>query len=148
MEGIKNKKAFFNYEITEKYTAGVELLGYEVKSVKNGHGSLEGAYVIIRGGEAFLTGATIPPYQPGNTPEGYDPLRVRRLLLQKKELKELAEAGQTAGLTIVPLSMYNKGRYVKVDIAIGRGKKQFDKRESIKKRETDIDIRRTLKTKK
>ncbi len=148
MDGIKNKKAFFNYEITEKYTAGVELLGWEVKSVKAGHGSLEGAYVIIRGGEAFLTGATIPPYQPNNTPEGYDPLRVRRLLLQKKELEELEEASETAGLTIVPLGMYNKGRYVKVDIAIGRGKKKFDKRETIKKRETDINIRRTLKTKK
>mgnify|MGYP001568104876 FL=1 len=147
MEGIKNKKAFFNYEITEKYTAGVELLGLEVKSVKNGHGSLEGAYVILRGGEAFLTGATIPPYQPGNSPADYDPMRVRRLLLQKKELKELAEASQTAGLTIVPLGMYNKGRYVKVDIAIGRGKKKFDKRETIKKRDTDRDIRRTLKNK-
>ncbi|MEK7136516.1 MAG: SsrA-binding protein SmpB [Patescibacteria group bacterium] len=147
MEGIKNKKAFFNYEITEKYTAGVELLGLEVKSVKKGHGSLEGAYVILRGGEAFLTGATIPPYQPGNSPADYDPMRVRRLLLQKKELKELAEASQTAGLTIVPLGMYNKGRYVKVDIAIGRGKKKFDKRETIKKRDTDRDIRRTLKNK-
>ncbi|OHA58775.1 MAG: SsrA-binding protein [Candidatus Vogelbacteria bacterium RIFOXYD1_FULL_44_32] len=147
MEGIKNKKAFFNYEITEKYTAGVELLGLEVKSVKNGHGSLEGAYVILRGGEAFLTGATIPPYQPSNSPDDYDPMRVRRLLLQKKELKELEEASQTAGLTIVPLGMYNKGRYVKVDIAIGRGKKKFDKRETIKKRDTDRDIRRTLKRK-
>ena len=148
MDGIKNKKAFFNYEITDRYTAGVELLGYEVKSVKNGHGSLEGAYVIIRGREAFLVGATIPPYQPTNTPPDYDPLRPRKLLLSKKELGALEKSTETKGLTIVPLGMYNKGRYVKVDIAIGRGKKKFDKRQTIKKRETDIDIRRTLKTKK
>ena len=147
MDGIRNKKAFFNYEITDKYTAGVELLGLEVKSVKNGHGSLEGAYVIIRGSEAFLVGATIPPYQPGNTPQDYDPLRVRRLLLTKKELRELEKKAAIGGLTVVPLGMYNKGRYVKVDIAIGRGKKKFDKRETIKKRDTDRDIRRTLKNK-
>jgi SsrA-binding protein len=147
MEGIRNKKAFFNYELTAKFTAGVVLLGLEVKSIKKGQGSLEGAYVILRGGEAFLVGATIPPYQPSNTPADYDPMRARKLLLQKRELTELIKSSEIRGLTIVPISLYNKGRYVKADIAIGRGKKKFDKRETIKKRDVKRDIDRTLKNK-
>ncbi|OHA59790.1 MAG: SsrA-binding protein [Candidatus Vogelbacteria bacterium RIFOXYD1_FULL_46_19] len=142
---VRNKKAGFNYELLERYTAGVKLLGTEVKSVKGGQGSLEGAYVILRGREAFLVGATIPPFQGGNAPEGYEPSRPRKLLLQKRELEELETASQTKGLTILPISVYNKGRLVKVDIAIGRGKKKFDKRETIKKRDVKRDIDRTLK---
>lgn len=142
---IINKKAGFNYEFLEKFDAGIELFGHEVKSVRAGHGNLEGGYVIIRGGEAFLVGTTIPPYQANNSPKDYEPERNRKLLLTKKELKNLAELELKNGLTIIPLSMYNKNRSIKVQIALARGKKQFDKRETIKKRETDREMRRTLK---
>lgn len=142
---IQNKKAYFNYEILQEFEAGLELLGFEVKSIRTGLGSLEGAYVIVRGNEAFLTGATIPAFQPKNAPSSYDPLRTRRLLLSQKEIAELGRADSKKGLTIVPLSVYNKGRHLKIKIGIARGKKQFDKRETIKKRDTDREIRRTLK---
>lgn len=140
-----NRKAFFDYEILETLSAGIELLGYEVKSVKHKKATLDGSYVTIRGGEAFLMQASIPPYQAANTPEDYDPLRMRRLLLTKEELRKLTDTDATKGLTIVPIRVYTKDRKIKVEIAVVRGKKKFDKRESIKKRETDIEIRRTLK---
>ena len=142
MSLIGNKKAGFNYETIEKYTAGIELFGYEVKSVRKGQGSLEGSYVTIRGGEAYIVGMYIPAYQPNNTPKEYDPYRNRRLLLEKSEIESLQNIEDTKGLTIVPLSVYNKGRVLKVDFAVSRGKKRFDKRETIKKRETDIETRR------
>jgi SsrA-binding protein len=145
MSLIQNKKAYFNYEILEKIEAGIELLGFEVKSLKKGQGSLEGAHITIRGNEAFVINMQIPPYQPANTPTGYDPLRNRKLLLTKKEISDLAGAEGQKGLTIVPLSVYNKGRKLKIEIAIVRGKKKFDKRETIKKRDTEREIRRTLK---
>jgi len=142
---IQNKKAHFNYEILEKITAGIELLGLEVKTLRGKSGSLDGAYVTVRGGEAYLIGATIPPFQPGNTPKEYDPKRNRRLLLTKKEIANLAGTETKKGLTIIPISVYNKGRKIKVDIAIARGKKEFDKRETLKKRESEREINRTLK---
>ena len=138
---IDHKKAHFNYEILEKYEAGIELYGFEVKSLKKGQGSLDGAYVIVRGGEAFIVNMNVPPYQEKNTPKGYEPRRNRKLLMNRKEIAELASV-ETGGLTIVPISVYNKGPLVKVGIAIVRGKKKFDKRESIKKRETDRSTRR------
>ena len=140
----ENRKAKFNYEILEKYEAGIALLGVEVKSVRGGRMSLEGSFVIVRGGEVFLINANIPPYQPNNAPKDYDPLRNRKLILTKKEINELANTDRQ-GLTIVPLSVYNKGRKIKVSIASVKGKKKRDKRETIKKRETDREIRRTLK---
>ena len=141
----ENRKARFNYEILEKYEAGIELLGMEVKSVRGGRMSLEGAFVIVRGGEAFLINANIPPYQPNNTSKDYDPLRNKKLLLTKKEIATLAGSEKNKSLTIVPISVYNKGRKVKVEIALVKGKKKQDKRESIKKRETDREIRREYK---
>ena len=141
---IRNKKAHFNYDILEKYEAGIELFGFEVKSIKGGHGSLEGTRVIIRDNEAYLIGVNIPPYQTGNTPAGYDPTRTRKLLLTKKEIKELIGKGEQAGLTIVPLSLYNKGGRVKVSIAVAKGRKKYDKREVLKKRDAERDIRRSL----
>ena len=141
---LDNPKARFDYEIMDEYEAGIELLGFEVKSARAGHGSLTGAYIIVRGGEVFITGLRIDPYQPGNTPD-YDPLRTRKLLLTKKEIHELAETELKKGLTMVPLALYNKGSKIKVRFAIARGKKKFDKRETIKKRDTDRDLRRTLK---
>ncbi len=145
MSLITNKKAGFNYEILEKYTAGVELFGYEVKSLRAGQGSLEGAHVTVRGGEAYVVGMFIPPYQPSNTPEEYDPHRNRRLLLNKKEIAELADVEQKKGLTIVPLSVYNKGSKIKLDIASVKGKKKFDKRETLKKRDTERETNREFK---
>ena len=143
---IQNKKAHFNYEIQKSYEAGIELFGTEVKSVKAGQGSLEGSYVIVRGGEAFLSGVTIPPFQTSNALKGYDPERHRKLLLNKSEIKELADIESGKGLTIVPISMYNNKGKIKVEIAVARGKKRFDKRQTIKKRDSDREIRRTLKT--
>ena len=142
---VENRKVWFNYEILDKYEGGIELLGTEVKSVRNGKASLEGAFCIIRGGECFLVNANIQPYQIKNAPTDYDPLRNRRILLTKKEIAELGATEKNKSLTIMPLAMYNKGRKIKIEIALVRGKKKHDKRESIKKRETDREIRRDFK---
>lgn len=139
-----NRKARFDYELLDNMTAGIELSGAEVKSIRAGKMNLAGSYVSIRGSEAFLLGADVPPYQPKNQSEDYDAKRVRKLLLSREEIGRLAEAEATKGLTIVPLSVYNKGRFIKLDIAIARGKKKFDKREAIKKRDTERDLKRTL----
>lgn len=141
----ENRKAYFNYEILEKYEGGIELSGSEVKSVRKGSMSLEGAFVIVRGGEVFLVNANIPPYQPANAPIGFDPLRNRKILLTKKEIIELEGTEKNKSLTIVPLSLYNKGRKIKISLGLAKGKKKFDKRETIKKRETDREIRREYK---
>lgn len=141
----ENKKARFNYEILEKYEAGIELLGVEVKSVRGGQMSLEGAFVIIRGGEAFLINASIPPYQVKNSPKDYDPLRNKKLLLTKKEITELSGSEKNKSLTIIPISVYNKGRKIKAEIALVKGKKKFDKRETLKKRNVEREIRREYK---
>lgn len=143
---IEHKRAHFDYEIMETFEAGVQLFGTEVKSLREHRGKLEGAHVTVRGGEAFLLNAEIPAFQPANTAKGYEPSRNRRLLLTKKELGELAKAEDTKGLTIVPLSMYNKGRVIKLKFAIARGKKKADKRETIKKREAIRDIAREVKS--
>jgi len=142
---VKNQKVFFNYEITDKYNAGVELLGFEVKSIKEGKGNMEGSYIIVRGGEAFLIGLDIPPFQQNNTPEDYDSKRNRRLLLSKKELGILAEIEKEKGLTLVPISLYNNGRRIKLELGVAKGKKKFDKRQTIKKRESDKEMNRALK---
>jgi SsrA-binding protein len=141
----ENRKARFNYEFLEKYETGIELLGTEVKSVRGGQMSLEGAFVIIRGSEAYLINANIPPYQIKNAPKDYEPLRNRKLLLTKKEINELAGSEKNKSLTIVPISVYNKNRKIKVEIALVKGKKKFDKRETLKKRDTDREIRREYK---
>ncbi len=152
---IFNKKATFNYEISDTLTAGIELFGFEVKSLRKHQGSLDGSYVTVRGGEAFLIGSDIPPYQVGNTPPEYNPRRERRLLLTKDEIASLAgqsggssggkKASSKAGLTAVPISVYNIGRKIKVKIGLAKSKKKFDKRETIKKRDTDRDVRREFK---
>jgi len=144
MRYLENKKAGLKYELLERLEAGIELLGTEVKAVKSRRGSFESSFVIIRGGEAYLIGATIPPYQGTNAPKGYDPARNRRLLLTKKEIGELAGL-EGKGLTIVPLAMYNKGRKIKLEIAAARGKKKHDKREALRKREDERHIDREMK---
>jgi SsrA-binding protein len=137
----ENKRAHFDYEFLETYEAGLELTGHETKSIRVGHPNISGSHVIIRGGEAFITGMSIPSFQPGNEPDGYDADRIRRLLLTKKEIAELMTKTK-AGLTIIGVKLYNKKRRIKILIALARGKKKSDKRESIKKRETDREIRR------
>lgn len=145
MSLISNKKATFNYEILETWEAGVELFGYEVKSVRTSKGNLEGAYIIVRGGEAYLIGALISPFQQNNTPDTYDERRNRKLILHKDQIKKLSELGKGTGQSIVPLSFYAKGNKIKLEMAIVRGKKKFDKRRTIEKRETDRNIRREFK---
>jgi SsrA-binding protein len=140
----ENRKAYFNYEILEKITAGIQLLGIEVKAVRAGRMTLDGAYAVVRGGEAFLIGSAIVSLQPKNTPKDYDERRNRKLLLTKKELEYLA-GKEKQGLTIVALSVYNMGHKIKVELGLAKGKKKSDKRESIKKRESDREIDRTLK---
>ena len=142
---IRNKKAHLDYAFLDTFEAGLELLGFEVKSLRAGHGNLEGARVVARGGEAYLVGATIPPYQTNNTPKDYDPERTRRLLLNSDEIAQIAAAEGAKGLTVVPISVYNKHRNLKLHIAIARGKKQYDKRQDLKKRDEKRSMERTLK---
>jgi len=143
---IENQKVGFDYIILEEFEAGIELFGYEVKSLRAKRGSLKGARVIVRGGEAYLVGASIPAWQIANAPKSYDPERPRRLLLSQKEIGRIASAEGEKGLTIVPLRVYNRGTKLKLAIAIARGKKKEDKRLSIRAREEKRRIERTLKT--
>ncbi|MDC1205388.1 SsrA-binding protein SmpB [Candidatus Pacebacteria bacterium] len=143
---ISNKKARFDFEILETFEAGLVLAGYEVKSIKLGRAKLNGAHILIRGGEAFLVNASVAPYQSANMPKDYDPEHPRKLLLSKKELKKLETESEQVGLTIVPIRLYNAGRKLKLEIAIARGKQKADKRQSMKKRDAKRDIERQLKT--
>ena len=141
----ENRSAFQNYQILEKFEAGIVLNGQEVKSIKNGRASLKGSFVVMKGEEAFLLNANIPPYQPQNTPPNYDPQRSRKLLLHKKELKYLLGKSKEKGLTIIPLKLYIKKGKIKVEIALAKGKRKVDKREEIKKREIEREIKRMIK---
>ncbi|MFH1036650.1 MAG: SsrA-binding protein SmpB [Patescibacteria group bacterium] len=147
METIaENKKAYFNYEITDKFEAGIALTGQEVKSARAGHIGLKGAYVVIdRNGEVFLIGANIPPYQPKNAPSDYRQDRSRKLLLKKREIDYLIGKSKQKGLTLIPLNVYNKNGKIKIEFGIGKGKKEFDKREVVKKRDIKEEIERELK---
>lgn len=140
MSLIRNDKVGFDYTILEEIETGLELLGLEVKSLRAGQGSLKGARVIARGGEAYLVGATIPAWQIANAPKSYEATRTRKLLLSKRQIAHISSAEGQDGLTIVPLAVYNKGRKLKLGIAIARGKKKADKRQSIKKR----DVKRQM----
>ena len=140
-----NRKARHEYNILETIEAGIELRGFEVAAVKRGMVALAGSRVMIKNNEAFLIGATIPPYQPQNTPADYYPQRTRKLLLHKEELRRLLGKHKEARLTIIPLKMYTKHGIVKCEIALARGKRKYDKREAIKKRESDRRIDRLLK---
>ncbi len=141
-----NKKASFDYEVLEKFEAGIELLGNEVKSIRLGRAQILGSFVLIRGGEAYITGLVIPPYQTNNTQATYIEDRTRKLLLSKKQIAGLQESLKNKGLTLIAISLYNKGPKIKIEIGLAKGKKKFDKRETIKKRDTDRELRRTLKT--
>ena len=144
---ISHKRAKFDFEILETFEAGISLLGTEVKSVRSGQGKLEGGHVIVRGGEAFLVGASIPAFQKKNISPDYDPERPRKLLLTQKEIATIEQKSEKQGLTVVPIKCYNKGRNIKLEIGIARGKKKTDKRQSIKEKDTKRDIERELKMK-
>jgi SsrA-binding protein len=145
---IQYKKATLKYSVVESFTAGLELTGGEVKSLRSKQGSLEGSRVVIRGGEAFIVGMSVPAYQQANTPAGYDPERNRKLLLKKEELLYLGEHEAKKGLTIVPLEVYNAGRYIKARIAIVRGKNSSDKREDLKRKDAEREMDRAMRAKK
>lgn len=139
-----NKFASSSYEITDKIEAGVVLTGSEVKSVKAGHISIKESYAKLIRAELWLVGAHITPYQPGQK-QSPDPLRSRKLLLKKTELKKLIGKLQEQGLTLFPLSVYLKDNYVKIELGLGRGLKKHDKRAKIKAREVERDIRRKMR---
>ncbi len=142
-----NKQARYNYQILETYEAGLVLLGHEVKAIKSGKIGLKGSYVIVKDNQAYLVNAFISPYQPKNTPEDYDSRRTRKLLLNKKEIKTLIGKTKQKGLTLTPLRVYTKRNRIKLEIGLGRGKREYDKRETIKKREINRKIGRALRNK-
>jgi SsrA-binding protein len=140
-----NKRANFDYEILEKYEAGLVLAGYEVKSIKTGHVSLRESFVTIHGHELYLTNAHIPLYKHAGIVPNYDPTGPRKLLLKRSEIKQLIGRARTQGLTLVPIRMYTKKRLIKLEFGLGKGKKEYDKREKIKKKEDFRRAERELK---
>ena len=139
-----NKKARFNYEIIEKIEAGISLKGTEVKSIRNKNVSIGESYAQIKESEVYLHNLHISPYEQGNR-ENHDPTRVRKLLLHKQEIKKLVSKIQLKGLSLVPLSIYLRKGKIKVQLAVGRGKRLVDKRESIKKKTIQREIDRIVK---
>jgi len=141
----KNRRATFDYDLIKKYEAGLVLRGMEVKSVKNGHASLKGSFVTVHNNELFLTNAHISPYKFAGNIKDYDPTTSRKLLLHKKEIKYLLGKSKTEGLTMVPLSLYTVRNRVKLEFALARGKKKYDKRETLKKRTARKEMERRMK---
>lgn len=146
-----NKRANFDYEITDKYEAGIVLFGHEVKAVKAKHLSLKGSFVSIQAGknspELFLKNTHISLYKKASNLDDYDPERPRKLLLHKNQIKHLIGKKKEQGLTLVPIKIYTKHNLLKLEFGIGRGKKKYDKRNSIKKRELDRKVRSLTKEK-
>ncbi|MBI4033983.1 MAG: SsrA-binding protein SmpB [Candidatus Brennerbacteria bacterium] len=136
-----NRRARFDYEILEKFKAGIELTGHEAKSIKMGRLNISGAHAIARSGELYILGMEVPSFQPKNAPSDYDPKRTKKLLMNRKEINYLTGKLQT-NLTLVPLSVYTDRGLVKIELGLGRGRKKKDKRELIKKREMEKEIRK------
>ncbi|MCD6149785.1 SsrA-binding protein SmpB [bacterium] len=141
----KNRRAAFDYKLLDKYNAGIVLTGQEVKSIKTGHISLKGSFVTLKKNEPYLTNATIPPYKYSGELKNYDSSRSRKLLLKKSEIKSLIGKIRTRGLTLVPIQVYTNKRLIKLRFAVAQGKKQYDKREDLKKKESQRKIKRSLK---
>ena len=141
---VSNRKARHDYQILEVLEAGIVLKGTEVKSLRKRNANLQDSYAVIKNGELWLLGLHISPYEQGNI-NNHDPVRTRKLLVQKKEMRKLFSRISDQGLTLVPLSLYFKGPYAKVELAIARGKKSYDKREAIAKRDAQRAISRTLR---
>ena len=142
----QNRKAFHDYAIEETAEAGLMLLGTEVKSLRDGKANLKDSYVLVKDSEALLFNCHISPYSHGNL-MNHDPLRTRKLLLHKKEIERLKGKLVQKGYTLLPLKIYFKGPFAKVEIGLGKGKKQYEKRETIKEREAKKDIERAMKNK-
>lgn len=143
---ISNKRAFYDFEVTDRFEAGINLTGAEVKAIRLGHADLTGAFVKIIGNEAYLVGSKIFPYNNAR-PENYDQNRTRKLLLHKKEIISLKSKIDGANLTIVPVSWYTSNRLIKLEIALGKSKKKFDKKAAIKKKDLDREQEELLKGK-
>lgn len=143
---IKNKKAYFDYEILEEIETGIVLKGTEIKSIREGKANLRDSYAIIRNNEVYILNMHISPYEQGNI-FNHEETRTRKLLLHKKEILKLRDSLELKGLTLVPLKLYFKGNHAKILLGLARGKKLYDKRESIKKRDTLIEIKKELKGK-
>ena len=141
---VVNRQARFNYEILERIEVGISLVGTEVKSIREGRANIKEAYADIRNGEVYLIGAHISPYSHGNI-TNHNPLRERKLLLKSSEIKKLQGKVMEKGLTLVPLRLYLKGRLIKLELGVGRGKKLVDKREDIKKRDQEREIQRSMR---
>jgi SsrA-binding protein len=141
----ENRQARFNYEILETHEAGIELLGTEVKAVKGGQANLRDAYGIVRKGQIMLLNMYIPPHRTTSVYFNHEPTRTRRLLLHKDEIRKLIAGVQQKGLTLVPLKVYQKEGWIKVDLAVVRNKKLHDKREDMKKRDDKREIERVMK---
>lgn len=139
-----NKRALYDYEILETWTAGLILTGAEVKSARQGEVSLKGAYVTFQGGEAWVIGAHISPYKKAGLIKNYEPTQRRKLLLRQTELERIFGLKTQKGLTVVPLKLYTKNHRIKLEIGLGRGRKKADKREVIKKRDIEREMRREL----
>lgn len=140
-----NKKAKFDYEILDTFEGGLKLSGPEVKAIKSGHLKLQGAFLHIKGDELWLKNAFIGKYQPAGEQPGYDPYQDRKVLVNKKELKNFIGKSHSQGLTLVPLSVYTRGNLLKLEFALARGKKKYEKRETIKKRDVERQLREKLK---
>ena len=140
----ENKKATFDYEILEKFEAGLVLFGQEVKSIKTGHINLSSSYVSLKGEEPFLVGVRVPPYQPNNAGADYNEERQRKLLLNKKEINYLIGKTKVKGFSLIPLKIYEKNGRIKLEFGLAKGKKKYDKKEKIKKRDVDREINREL----
>jgi len=142
---LVNKRAPHDYDILETYEAGIALKGCEVKSIREGRVSFTDSFVRIKNGEAWLSNFHITPYQRTQESETYDPKRDRKLLLHKREIKKLSGAVSQKGLTLLPLRIYFKRNKAKVEIGLARGKKKYDKREDIKRKDIEREMRRQLK---
>jgi SsrA-binding protein len=141
---ITNRRAKFDYQVLENFEAGVVLLGKEVKSLKNGQGKLDGAYAYFTEGELMLLNMYISPYQPKNTMGAVEPDRSRKLLLRKNEINYLIGKLKEKRLTLVPLRVYQKKGKIKLELGLAKGKTKLDKRETIKKRDAEREMRRNL----
>lgn len=140
-----NRKASFNYDIRGSFEAGIELLGWEVKSVRSGKADLSGSYGIIRNGEVWLINLDIPLYQPKNITGEPDTSRARRVLLNKKEIAEILRLTESDRLSVVPLEMYGKGSKIKVKLGLGAPRRKADKREAIKKKDISKEVGKRIK---
>ena len=140
----ENKKGLFDYEILERFEAGIVLFGQEVKSIKTGHINLASSYVVLKQGEPYLVGVNVPPYQPNNVGADYNNSRDRKLLLNKKEINYLVGKSAQKGFSLVPLKIYEKSGRIKLEFGLAKGKKKYDKKEKIKKRDVEREINREL----